>query len=172
MKIKTIVSALSLFIGLAILSTPSFAAGTRVAFINAQELMLKAPQAKVARNELKKEFGVQEKALAAQGAAIQKKEKKRQHDLAFMSTAQRKEAENHLRGEITRFNHDMAAFRNAFAVKRNALLKKLEKRIYGVIVRVAKRNGYDIVLSNGVIYAAKKVNITPQVLSALRKSGK
>lgn len=147
----------------------SAAASAKIGFVNVQEIMAKAPQAEAARAQLKKEFGDREKSLASQRDAIQKQESDLKRDAAVMAADKKSEAERSLRDKVNNFNRDMTAFRDDFNMKRNELLQGLQKRIYDVIVKVAKSGGYDLVLSNGVVYASGKVDLTKQVLAELAK---
>ena len=53
-------------------------------------------------------------------------------------------------------------------VRQNEELSKLRKQIAEVIIDVAKKNGYDLVLESGVIWANKSINITDKVIKALK----
>lgn len=145
------------------------AAGTRVAFINVQQLMVQSPQAMKARETLKQDFGSREQALAHEGQSIRAAEKKMQNQKAFMSSAQQKKAEAKLQQRVADFNKKMDQFRHDFAKKRQELLQNLEKHLYQVIIKVAQEKKYDMVVSTGVVYADKSVNITPAVLAELKK---
>lgn len=146
------------------------AAALKIGFVNVQAIMAKAPQAAAARAQLQKEFGAREKSLKTQRDAIQKQEADLKRNGAVMSAAEKSAKQKAISDKINTFNHDMSSFRNAFNIKRNALLQGLQKRIYAAIVKVAKQGAYDMVLSNGVVYADSKVDLTKQVLAELEKS--
>ena len=155
----------------AAMAVPAASAATlKIGFVNVQEIMAKAPQAEAARAQLKQEFGSREKQLTAQRDAIQKQEADLQRNASVMSADQKATAEKALRDKMGGFNRDMTAFRDDFNMKRNELLQGLQKKIYDAIVKVAKDGGYDMVLSNGVVYASDKVDLTKQVLAELAKS--
>lgn len=170
MKIHKALSSLALLSGVAFLAPTAFASGDKIGFVNVPEIMTQAPQAKAAREQLQKEFGARENALNAQRAEIQKQEADLQHNAAVMSASKKSAAEKSLQSKVSNFNRDMNSFRNDFTVKRNELLQGLQKRLYAVVLKVAKRGGYDLILSNGVVYASDKVNLTKQVLAELKKN--
>lgn len=146
------------------------AAALKIGFVNVHDIMAKAPQAAAARAQLNKEFGAREKSLTAQRDAIQKQETDLKRNGAVMSASEKNAKQKALGAKINAFNRDMSTFRNDFNMKRNQLLQGLQKRIYDAIVKVAKSGGYDMVLSNGVVYADNKVDLTKQVLAELSKS--
>ncbi|MDH5436713.1 MAG: OmpH family outer membrane protein, partial [Gammaproteobacteria bacterium] len=59
-------------------------------------------------------------------------------------------------------------FREDFNIRRNEEFGKLQKRIYEAIVSHAKKEKYDLIISDGVIYASDTVDITNQVLARLK----
>ena len=59
-------------------------------------------------------------------------------------------------------------FTEDFNLRRNEELTKLQKLIYLTTVEVAKEDGYDIVLSDSVLYTSKRVDITDKILERLR----
>ena len=149
---------------LSFLSIGSAAAAERIGFVNIQESMAKAPQVKAAENLLKQEFGAREKALVAQRDAIRQQEANLRRNAAVMSAASKTAAEKKLREEMSKFNSTMASFNADVSAKRTELLQGLQKKISLAITKVAKRDGYDMILSSGVAYASKRVDLTAQVL--------
>ncbi len=170
MAMRKVFATLVVFMAAAFALPAASAAGVKVGFVNVQEIMAKAPQAEAARAQLKKEFGGREKSLTAQRDAIQKQEADLKRNSSVMSADKKSSAEKALRDKMNSFNQDMSSFRNDFNMKRNELLQGLQKRISDAIVKVAKDGGYDLVLTNGVVYASNNVDLTKQVLAELAKS--
>ena len=54
------------------------------------------------------------------------------------------------------------------SIRRNEELRKLEKEITKTITDIAKKEKYDLILFQGVIYASEKVDITNKVLETLK----
>ena len=90
-------------------------------------------------------------------------EEKLTRDSAVMSEAERSKAERELRDA----QRDMARKQNEFVedlnVRRNEELGRLQKTLLS-----ARTQGYDLVIGDGVLFAKDAINITPQVLSAIR----
>ncbi len=170
MAMRKLLATMIVFVAAAFAVPAASAAALKIGFVNVQQIMATAPQAEAARAQLKKEFGNREKALTAQRDAIQKQEADLKRNAAVMASDKKSAAETALRDKMSSFNRDMTAFRDDFNMKRNELLQGLQKKIFDAIVKVAKDGNYDLVLSNGVVYASNQVNLTKQVLAELAKS--
>ena len=64
---------------------------------------------------------------------------------------------------------DQDEYREDLNFARNEELAKIQKAIFEAIQKVAKDNGYDVVLSEGVIYASSKADMTQLVIDSLNK---
>lgn len=154
---------------LCLLSPASYADSGKIGFVNVPEIMAKAPQAVAARHELRKEFKPREKQLNDLRSEIQKEGENLKRNAAAMSAERKKNAEQDLLKKEVAFNSDLKSFRKDFASKRDALLKGLQKRISDVILHIAKRDHYDMIMGEGVVYANDRVNLTKRVLDELKK---
>lgn len=164
-----------LFLLLIFLSSVSVAyAEQKIAFVNQARLLQKAPQAEAARNKLQKEFAKRDKALVSMQKQIQKNSEKLQKDSAILSTTEL----NKLKRKITLLRRDLerdkAAFKEDLSIRQNEELVKLQKSVLKSIRSIAEKEKYDLIISEGVIYASKQVDITDKILSQLKKqySGK
>ena len=63
---------------------------------------------------------------------------------------------------------DQDEFRDDVNLRRNEEFGKIQKKIIQTIQEVAKAQGYDLVLGDGVIYASDKVDITNLVIDKLK----
>lgn len=164
-----------LFILIALLFTVSFAyAGQKIAFVNQAKLLQKAPQAESARSKLQKEFAKRDKSLVSLQKKIQSSATKLQKDAAILSAAEL----NKLKRKITLLRRDLerdkAAFKEDLSIRQNEELVKLQKSVLKSIQTIAKKEHYDLIISDGVIYASKQIDITDKILAQLKKqySGK
>ena len=86
-----------------------------------------------------------------------------------MSEAERKRLERDIIARTRKLKNAQSEFQEDLALRQNEELGKLRKLIAEVIVKVAKKGGYDLVLESGVVWANDKVNITPRVLKELKR---
>ena len=64
---------------------------------------------------------------------------------------------------------DQDEFREDINFRRNEELAKIQKIVFEAVQKVSKDNGYDIVLSEGVVFASAKADMTQLVIDVLNK---
>ena len=141
----------------------------RVGFVNTVKLMEKAPQAKAAIAKIEAEFAPREKEIVALQREIKKMEEKLAKDSAVLSEQKRRKAERELISKRRELKRAQDEFREDLNIRRNEELTKLQKKLYDAIVNFAKEKQYDLIVSEGVVYASKRVDITDLLLERLRK---
>lgn len=150
-------------------------AEVRIAVVNPAELVQKAPQAEAARQRLEKEFAGRRQKLQDMKNAIDKESKELNRDSSAMSSDELQRKQDALHDKQRHFKQMQQNYNDDVHQREQEEFNKLRKSIYQVIVNVAKEKNYDLVLSDGIVYATNKVDITDEVLKRLRaenKSGK
>jgi len=151
-----------------VVATSVQAADVRIAFVNSSALLEKAPQAAVAKKKLKKEFAPREKEIRDAQQAAQSLEQKLNRDGVTMTDSDRSKQEQELNRRLRDLQRMQSNFRDDLNLRKNEELGKLQRLILSAIKIVAKDKGYDLVLAEGVVYAAPKVDITKDVLAQLQ----
>lgn len=148
----------------------AFAAELKLGFVNAAKILEEAPQAEAARSKLEKEFAPRDKDLAASQKQLKSLEDKLTKDDSTLSGADRRKAERDLISQRRDFKRAQDEFREDFNIRRNEEFGKLQKLVYETIVALAKQDGYDLIVSDGAIFASDRVDITTQVLGRLKNN--
>jgi outer membrane protein len=168
-----IFSRVLLAVLLVLMSLATVQADTRIAAVNVSRLMENAPQAKTASDRIKAQFADREKKLVEEQAAIRKLEEQYRRDKDVVSAAERQKLENTLREKVREFKRKSDAFAADFSEARNQALNSLQSDIFKAIVEIAEKENYDLVVSESVLYASKKIDITDKVITRLQAhSGK
>lgn len=157
-----------LLIACSVLSFSAYAE-LKAAFINSAEILQKAPQAMQAVETLKTEFKDRELALRNLSQEIQTKEDNLKKDGAIMSADQKKKIEDEILEKKRKLRFDAQSLKEDVDLRRKQEIQKLRESISTVINNYATRNGYDLVFTEGVAFAADKVNITDEILKELSK---
>ena len=76
--------------------------------------------------------------------------------------------EQHLRDKLRDYKRDSDNFTEDFNMARNEALDRLQSDVYKAIVNVAEKEKYDLVLSESVLYASGRMDITNKVLLELK----
>ena len=137
--------------------------------VNAIRLLEQSPQSEIARKRIEAEFAPRDKELVAKQKKLKELEDKLSKDGAIMSDAERKNLERDIVNKKRDLKRDQDEFQEDFNFRRNEEFAKIQKEIVEAIQAVAKENNYDIVLSEGVIYASKKADLSSLVLDYLKK---
>ncbi|MCK5523510.1 MAG: OmpH family outer membrane protein [Thiomargarita sp.] len=144
------------------------AAELKIGFVNAIRVMEKAPQVKHANRRLEREFAPKQRRLASAKQGIRKKEERFAKNSAIMSDAEVRKSSREIRDTKRDFKRQQEEFREDYNTRRTEELEKIQKVITKVIQDLAKRESYDFILSDGVIWASKRVDLTNKVLNKLR----
>lgn len=158
----------ALFIGLLLTANVSFA-DLKIGFVNIPAVLEKAPQAEKAKKRLEQEFSPRDKQLVSQQKEIQNLEEKLSRDAAVMSDTERSNIEKDLISRKRDAVRAQQEFREDFNARRNDELGKIQRRIVEAVRGIAKDQNFDLLLTDGVIYASEQIDVTAQVQEKLAK---
>lgn len=165
---KLTLAAIALFF-----TTSSFATtGVKLGVVNVALLLEQAPQAKSATASLEKEFSPQQAELKSLAAKLEKQQADYQKNKTVMSDAQKisKEREvSMLTREIQRRRNDVQELLN---LRRNEELAKLQNIVNESIKVIGKKQGFDLILYEGIAYTNDRIDVTKDVLDHLKTVNK
>jgi outer membrane protein len=155
-----------------LLSLNAGAADFKVGFVNVARLLEKAPQAEKAKKDLEREFAPRDKKLLAEQKDIKQMEERLTRDAAIMSDSERQRLDKDLISRKRDAKRLQDEFREDFNLRRNEELTKLQKEIFEAIQTLAKDENYDLLLTDGVVYASDTIDVTGKVERKLESSFK
>jgi outer membrane protein len=156
----------------------SQAADLKIGFVNAARVLEESPQAEEARSQLEKEFSPRDKKLIGAQKEVKALEDKLTRDGAIMSDAERRKLERDIVSRKRDLKRDQDEFREDLNIRRNEAFEQLRRRVFEIIVALSKEQKFDLIVSDGVVYASDRVDITDTVIKRLAadykkgKSGK
>ena len=157
---------IALFLGLMFVANVGFA-DLKVGFVNIPAVLEKAPQAEKAKKRLEQKFSPRDKQLVAQQKEIQGMEEKMAKDASVMSDTERNNLEKDIQNKKRDAKRSQQEFSEDFNASRNEELGKLQRRIVEAVRAIAKDEDYDVLFTDGVIYAKDQIDITAQVQKKL-----
>ncbi|MFI3185174.1 MAG: OmpH family outer membrane protein [Methylococcaceae bacterium] len=157
---------IALFLGLLLAANASYA-DLKIGFVNIPAVLEKAPQAEKAKKRLEQEFSPRDKQLVAQQKEIQTMDEKMTKDAAVMGESARADLEKNILNKKRDAKRAQQEFSEDFNARRNEELGKLQRRIVEAIREIAKDQNFDLLLTDGVIYASEKIDVTSQVQQKL-----
>ncbi len=151
----------------ALLAMPAWAE-LKIGVVDYGRLAEDSPQAKVALDAIRAEFTPRQRDLQNQQTTLKAKEDKLQKDGATMTEDQRTRAEKDLRDSYRELQRKQSEVQDDFNARRNEEMSRLQRTLIEQVRIYAKAQNFDLVVADGVIYATPTLDITPQILAALK----
>lgn len=158
-----------------VLSASSTAHALKIGYVDLDKASRQAPQSLDATKRLESEFSPRKKALEADVKEFSQMEQKLAKDSVTMSREQVMKKQSEIFMRKRRFTRNQTESREDFKLREGEETRKLELVVVQAIEAVAKRDNYDLILTQGVIHASSAVDITTKVveeLTAIKKKQK
>ena len=154
---------------LVILNTNFAYAEVKIGFVEVQKILKNAPQTVAANKKLEKEFTKRTAKLKKAVKEIKDKESAFRKDSMTMSEGERSKKQREIQSLKIDAQRTEREVREDIDLRRREEIAKVQAQVNIAVEKVAKEQGYDLVLYQGVAYAGKKVDITSTVIKALGK---
>ena len=146
------------------------AAELKVGAVDGAKILEAAPQAQAAHDRLMKEFTPRDEAVQASRKNLQKMEEQLFRDGATMREEPRRKLERDIRIAQRDLTQLERALRDDFAIRRSEELNKVQSLVKQVITAIAREEHFDLILTEGIVYASDRVDITGKVLQRLKST--
>jgi outer membrane protein len=143
-------------------------AETKIGFVNAARVLEESPQADAARKKLEKEFAPRDEEIVAMQKDLKELEEKLSRDGAIMSRSEQRNLERDVLSQKREIKRKKEEFREDLNIRRNEAFERLRKRVFEVIVAIAEQKKFDLIVSDGVVFASKRIDITDEVVEQLQ----
>ena len=166
-RVLQAILALVVLVGFAL---PGMAAAeVKIGVVNIARIMEQAPQAEAASKLLEKRFSQRDASLSEERDAIRKLEEQLQRDGDVMAANKRAELEKEVRERGREYKRSFDNFKEDVNIARNEELAKLQKQVLQAIAEIAEKEQYDLIVTENVVYASKRVDLTEKVLARLKE---
>jgi len=155
--------------GLWVLASSASAMDYVIGVIDPTRIVEQSPQYEDARAQLQKEVSEREQKLAAQQQQIVELQNSLDSDAALMSEDELQRLQADIRNRDRKVKYAQAEFREDFALRQNELRTKLAKQVEEVVAELAREENIDLILSEGLVYYSKRVDMSDKVIERLRK---
>lgn len=149
-------------------ATAAHAADLKIGFVNFGRLLEESPQAKAAQQSLENEFLPRQREVAAQQKSLEEKSDKLKKEAAVMSEADRIRSEREVRDLELNLQRRFKELQEDLNLRRNEEVGRMQRALLQEVQAYARANGYQLVVSEGVLFAAEGIDITPQVVAAIK----
>jgi len=143
------------------------AALSRIGFVDIPYLIDKAPQALEAEQRLETEFAPRQAELEAQRAELAALTARLNDNSLELPEADQVRLDRETRGLERRIKRSEQDFREELNIQKNNEFKKVRILVLEAIARFGKTHEYDLIVSDGVLFAAKRIDVTERILESL-----
>ncbi len=145
------------------------AALSRIGFVDIPYLIDKAPQALEAEQRLETEFAPRQAELKRQRDELAELTARLNDNTLELAEADQIRLDRETRGLERRIKRSEQDFREELNIQKNNEFKKVRILVLEAIARFGKTNQYDLIVSDGVLFAAKRIDVTERILESLVK---
>ena len=144
----------------------------KVGFVNVAIVLDQAPQAAQARARIEREFAPRDREILSQQQQVRALEDNLVKNAAVLSASERERQEAELRQLKRDLRRSQEEFREDLNLRRSQELSALQRMVTEVIQDMARGENYDLIMTDGVVFAGDKVNITKRVIERLQSDFK
>jgi outer membrane protein len=155
-------------VSILLFATMAVQAETKIGYLNAAALLQNSPQARSVQERLRKNFEPRSKELTAQAEKLQEAGEEFQKNALLLSEDQRKKKERDLLSQQRGFKNAKEEFEEDFKIRQNEELGSLREKLMEAVDKFGKSNNYDLIVTDGVVFASTGVDVTEQVLEVLK----
>ncbi len=155
--------------GLFAFSVGANAAELKIGYVQVDKILQEAPQTAESGKKLEKEFSPRTQELERLQKQIKDIDASLDKDALTMSESDRKNKERDASNLKIDFQRKQRELREDVNLRRNEEMGALQDRIIKAVTAVSEAEGYDLVVTGGVAYVNKKIDITDKVLKSLGK---
>jgi outer membrane protein len=161
----------TLIITAALTVSSNLFAASDIAVVNLTQVFQQVPQGQPAFAKIQKKYAPQANQLQNQQNALNKKIQAFQAQQANLPTDQRNAQQASLVSQQQQLQNSINAYQATLRQNQQQLLTAFGNSMKVVVDQISKANGYHLVLSSQTaIYNDSTVDITPQVIAAMKKN--
>lgn len=148
------------------------AAETKIGYVNVEKILSGAPQVEAVNTAMTERFGSKKDELQSLENEIKESQENFKRNELVMTEDKLNELKADIIGKMQSFKQKEALLAQEVSSMRNQELAVLQSSIRSIINEIAEKDKFDLVLSEGVVFAADKLDISDQVLEKMTKSFK
>ena len=144
----------------------------KIGFVSVEKILTEAPQVEAVNASMLERFGDRKTELQEMEKEIKSMQENYKRNELVMTEDKLNELKNNIIAKIQEFKQKEALLQQEVTTVRNQELAVLQQSVGSIINDIAKDEKYDLILSEGVVYASEKLDITDKVLERMKKAFK
>lgn len=154
------------------MSANAIAAGAKIGVVSVERILTEAPQVDAVNTSMLERFGPQRDELQNGEKEVNKLQENYKRNELVMTEDKLNELKTEIITKIQELKQKEAVLTQEVATVRNQELATLQSQVRGIIDDIAKKEKYDLILSEGVAYSSPKLDITNKVLEQMKSAFK
>lgn len=142
---------------------------SRIGFVDIPYLIDRAPQALEAELRLETEFAPRQAELEAQRAELAQLAAQLANSSLELDETELAQLDRKTRGLERRIKRNEQDFREELNIQKNDEFKKVRILVLEAIGEFGRTHDYDLIVSDGVLFANKRVDVTERILESLTR---
>lgn len=143
-------------------------AAQKIGAVDLGRLLQQAPQAKEAQRQLENEFADEKRELEQLRTEVENIQARLKRDELTMSAGERDRLARQVQEKAKNLKRRGEDISETFMRRSSKLGVAFQQGLLGTIQRMAREEGYDLIVGEGVIYAGKSIDMTDKVLARLQ----
>ena len=140
----------------------------KIGYVNANDVVSNAPQARIALNELAQKYSARESELLDMESDLREMEQKlSDSENSGLSETELESLRTEARALSRELERASADLNEDYNFDRNAKLQELQNLISGLILQMAEEEGFDLIVQSPVVWASPRIDITDEILERL-----
>ncbi len=140
---------------------------SRIGFVDIPYLIDRAPQALEAEQRLQAEFAPRQEELEVQRAELAELSAKLSDVTLELGESEYAQLDRESRSLERRIKRSEQDFREELNIQKNNEFKKVRILVLEAIAQFGEKHNYDLIVSDGVLYANKRIDVTERILDSL-----
>jgi len=141
----------------------------KIGFVDLDKVLEQSPQLESARNALQTEFSRRQQDLLDKQKQLEQLEEKLTRNSAVMGSNERDRLERDIISRRRTLKNELTAAQEDLNLRQSEEFNKLRRQVLEIVRNVSKGEQMDLVVSTGVVYSSKRIDLTDEVLERLRK---
>ena len=153
---------------LSLIAAPAISQEIKIGVVNAAKVLEQAPQMEAARKALEKEFAPRDQELVELQKSVRNLEEKLSRDGDIMSDVEQRKMERDIRSRKRELKRLQDEFNEDLNLKRNEAFDRIRRKVLEVVNAIGKKEKFDLIVNDGVLYASDRIDITSAVIKQLK----
>ena len=144
----------------------------KIGFVSVEKILSEAPQVEAVNTMMIERFGGKKEELQALETEIKTMQENYKRNELVMTEDKLEELRNNIIAKVQTFKQKEAVLSQEVQTMRSQELAVLQKSVRTIIEEIAKAGKYDLVISEGVVYASDALDISDKVLEKMKQKFK